>query len=331
MRRLTNWHRSACPPYRAIIEKLGFADAGIERLEDVPFLPVRLFKHLTLRSVPEDAIVKTMTSSGTSGQNPSRIYLDKVTAGLQVKVLARIVTEFIGPKRLPMLVVDCKATASDRYRFSARAAGILGFSMFGSDIEYALDDDMSPNMSRIQAFLEKHAGTDILVFGFTLIVWRNLVLALEEAGETVGLQTGILVHGGGWKQLLAQAVMPEEYRARIARATGITRIHNYYGMVEQTGSILMECEAGRLHAPAWSDVLIRAPVDFSPLPAGQPGLIQLLSVIPHSYPGHALLSEDIGEMIGVDDCPCGRMGKTVKIHGRLEQAEIRGCSDTLTD
>jgi hypothetical protein len=63
---------------------------------------------------------------------------------------------------------------------------------------------------------------------------------------------------------------------------------------------------------------------------GQPGLIELLSVIPRSYPGHVLLSEDEGILLGVDDCPCGRKGKYFKVLGRIQNAEVRGCSDTYT-
>ena len=60
------------------------------------------------------------------------------------------------------------------------------------------------------------------------------------------------------------------------------------------------------------------------------GLIQILSVIPYSYPGHSLLSEDIGEFVGIDDCNCGRYGKYFKVHGRIKSAEVRGCSDTYS-
>ncbi|KAA5605208.1 acyl-protein synthetase [Roseospira marina] len=328
LRRLTRHHRDACPPYRAIVDKLGFPTDTLDTLEDVPFLPVRLFKRHRLLSVPDGDVVKTMTSSGTSGQSRSQIVLDKTTSALQVKVLSRIMAEVIGPKRLPMLVIDGRATVADRYRFSARTAGILGFSMFGRDVAYALNDDMTLNREGTRAFLDKHAGQDILVFGFTFIVWRHLIRALEEAGESLPLEGGILIHGGGWKQLLAQAVAPDAFRARVAGVTGMTRVHNYYGMVEQTGSIFMECGEGRLHASAWSEIVIRDPGTFAPLPPGESGLVQLLSVLPHSYPGHSLLSEDVGHILGRDDCPCGRAGTTLRIEGRLEHAEIRGCSDT---
>ena len=75
-------------------------------------------------------------------------------------------------------------------------------------------------------------------------------------------------------------------------------------------------------------VLIRRPQDFSVAEQGERGLIELLSLLPTSYPGHILLTEDEGEILGEDDCSCGRKGKYFKIYGRMKGAEIRGCSDT---
>jgi len=303
---------------------------GCDKIEHVPFLPVRLFKHERLLSVPQSEIVKTMTSSGTSGHNVSQIFLDKQTSAMQIKVLSRIMGEFIGPRRLPMLVIDCRATVSDRLKFSARTAGILGFSMFGREVEFALDNDMSLNLERVHQFITKHEGQSMLIFGFTFIVWLHLLLSLEAQNRKLSLDHGILIHGGGWKQLQSQAVDPLEFRRRLNVVTGINHVHNYYGMVEQTGSIFMECDHGHMHASAWADVIVRDPINFKPLPPGQPGLIQLLSVIPRSYPGHSLLSEDEGVLLGNDGCPCGRKGTYFKVFGRIQNAEVRGCSDTYT-
>lgn len=329
LQRLTDLHYGACPPYRDILDKVeGRRIASV--LDELPFLPVRLFKHERLLSVQPSEIIKTMTSSGTSGQSVSQIFLDKQTSTMQVKVLSRIVGDFLGPRRMPMLVIDCRATVADRYRFSARTAGILGFSMFGREVEYALDDDMTLNGERVRRFIDKYPDQGILIFGFTFIVWQHLIKHLEAAGEMLPLDRGLLIHGGGWKQLQSQAVKPEEFKRRLKAVVGVERVHNYYGMVEQTGSIFMECEAGHLHTSSWSEVIVRDPLDFRPLPPGQRGLIQLLSVIPHSYPGHSLLSEDEGEILGTDDCACGRMGTYFRVHGRIQNAETRGCSDTYS-
>ena len=108
---------------------------------------------------------------------------------------------------------------------------------------------------------------------------------------------------------------------------GINQVHDYYGMAEQAGSIFFECEHGNKHVSIFSDILIRESSDFSLTKIGDPGIIQTLSVIPGSYPGHSLITAARGVVLGVDDCPCGRFGKYFEVLGRLESAEIRGCSD----
>jgi len=326
MNYLTQFHIENCSEYKTLMEKFGKIKQTYKEISDVPFIPVRLFKHTNLLSVPK----KTMTSSGTTEQGVSQIFLDSDTSSLQVKVLSKIMSDFIGTKRLPMLVIDSKSIISNRDKFSARTAGVLGFSMFGRDVEFALDEDMSMNFDRLERFLDKYKSDNILIFGFTSIIWRYFVLELEELGKHLSMPKGILFHGGGWKQLENQSVDNSEFKNRISSVSNITNIHNYYGMVEQTGSIFVECEYGFFHASSFSDVIIRSHQTHSSEEIGITGLIQLLSVIPKSYPGHSILTEDLGTICGIDDCKCGRKGKYFIVHGRLKSAEIRGCSDTYT-
>ena len=110
--------------------------------------------------------------------------------------------------------------------------------------------------------------------------------------------------------------------------TSIDKVHNFYGMAEQVGSVFVECSEGHLHAPSYADILVRDPYTLEPVPFGKAGLIQVLSCIPTSYPGHSILTEDMGIIHGEDDCPCGWSGKYFSVQGRLPKAEVRGCSDT---
>jgi len=128
---LTSLHYKKCIQYQYILSSLNYSPNKTYEIEKLPYIPVRLFKDYELLSIDKDDIIKTMTSSGTSGQEVSKIFLDKQTSTNQVKVLSKIFGEFIGPKRLPMLILDSKSVLKDRNLFSARGAGILGFSMFG--------------------------------------------------------------------------------------------------------------------------------------------------------------------------------------------------------
>ena len=59
------------------------------------------------------------------------------------------------------------------------------------------------------------------------------------------------------------------------------------------GSVFFECPAGFFHPPNVGDLIIRDPRSWRPAPDGTPGVIQVLSLLPRSYPGHSLLTEDL--------------------------------------
>ena len=325
---LTAHHRARCPAYAAILDTF---DGNVPAdTASAPFLPVTLFKLHDLLSVPREAVFKTMTSSGTTGQAPSRIFLDAETAQLQTRVLARIMADFIGTKRLPMLVIDHPSVVKDRRSFSARGAGILGMMTFGRAHRFALmDETMAIDWDLLDAFAEANRGQPVLAFGFTFMVWKHFLEPLARAGRRLPFDDAILVHSGGWKKLEAEAVSNDRFRAEALDRAGFARVHNFYGMVEQTGSVFVECEHGRLHAPLFADIRVRDSRTWAEVPHGTPGIVQVLSVLPRSYPGHSLLTEDIGVIIGEDDCPCGRLGRSFRILGRIPRAEVRGCSDTF--
>ena len=238
-------------------------------------------------------------------------------------------SDFTYGKRMPMLIIDTKSVLKDRNMFSARGAGILGFSLFGRDVTYVLDDNMKIDYNVLDEFYEKHKDEEIFIFGFTYMIWEFFYKRLLADNKKLPKNNGFVLHGGGWKKLINQSVSNDEFRKGLQDIAGFSRVYNYYGMVEQTGSIFMECEHGRLHTSIFSDINILNYNDFSVNTVGQEGFIQLLSVIPLSYPGYNLLSEDAGVLLGEDDCPCGKLGKTFKILGRIKSAEVRGCSDTF--
>lgn len=327
MSRLTRLHYEGCNFYKSYVDNFGFKSGNFDDVSQVPFVPVRFFKEFELLSVPETEIVKKMTSSGTSGQ-PSRIFLDKVTALGQTRALSSIMAGYIGSKRLPMLVIDTPEVVSNRNVFSARAAGVTGFSIFARERAFALNENLDLDFDILQDFLARHSGQEFMIFGFTHLIYSQLVIGLRKLGSVLDLSNGILVHGGGWKKLEALKVSDTQFKAELKELSGLHRVHNYYGMVEQTGSIFVECEHGNMHASDYSEVIVRDPVTFSVLPQNEAGVLQLMSTLPLSYPGHSLLTEDVGEIVSDDVCLCGRNGKSIKIHGRLERAEVRGCSDS---
>lgn len=323
---LTRRHRQRCAEYDRILTATGHApDRDYATLADLPWLPVRLFKTHVLKSIDDADVFKVLTSSGTTGA-PSRIYLDKAAAAAQTRSLARTIQTVTGPRRLPMLIVDTTSIIKDRRTFSARGAGVLGMMNFGRDHVWALDEQGRPDVEAIRGFLARHGDAPFLIFGFTFMVWEYLYEV--ACGHGFDLRHGILIHSGGWKKLIDRAVDNATFRAAFAADTGLTRIHNFYGMVEQIGVVYLEGPSGDgLYCPDFADVIIRDPQTWQEQPVGVPGLVEVVSTLPESYPGHALLTEDLGVVHGIDDGDWP--GKRLSILGRLPRAEARGCSDTM--
>ncbi len=318
---LTSWHRARCPAYDRIVEAVWAAEASVA----VPWLPVGAFKHLELCSVPREDVVKVLTSSGTTGGAPSRVFLDRDTARRQTRALASVMTGLLGPHRRPMLVVDSRAVVRDPRSYSARGAGILGMLTFGRDHTFVLDADGEVDRHAVHDFAARHAGEPLLVFGFTFMVWEHLLQAF--AGE-LDLADAVLVHSGGWKALQAKSVDEAAFRGALLDGLGIAEVRNFYGMVEQVGGVFLEGDDGLLHPPPFADVVVRDPQTWEEAPVGVQGLIEVRSPLPMSYPGHALLTEDLGTIVSVDDPRSGVGGKALRIHGRVPRTELRGCSDT---
>ncbi len=325
---LTEHHRENCEAYSRMLEAMEYDGNHVSHYSQIPFFPVRLFKEMELRSIPESDVFKVMTSSGTSGQAVSKIYVNQDNAMLQQKTMLRILGDFWGKKRLPVLVVDSPKVLKDRSLFSARGAAVIGLSMMAKKMIYVLKEDMSLNEDILNEFMSSYGDKPFVVFGFTFMVWEHFYKFLAQYPGKYDFSSGYLFTGGGWKKLENEAISRRTFKERFREVCRMGHFIDHYGMVEQTGCIYAECECGHLHASVFSDVIMRRAKDFTVCETGEPGIIQVVSALPHSYPGHSLLTEDEGVVLGVDDCPCGRKGKYFCVNGRLKNAEIRGCSDT---
>jgi phenylacetate-coenzyme A ligase PaaK-like adenylate-forming protein len=322
-------HYEHSSEYKRITEKLFDDRKTISTINELPFIPISLFKQRTLKSIPDDQVYKVITSSGTTGSIPSRVYLDSAMAQVQTKALTRIVSHVIGNERLPMLIVDSKSVLKDRTSFSARGAGIIGLSVFGKKHQYLLDENYEIDYGGFRDFISAYNGQKILIFGFTFMVWQYLYQASFDF--KIDLSNAILIHSGGWKKMEEMAVDNSVFKQKLKERFGLQNIYNFYGMAEQVGSIFLENADGYLHCANYSDIIIRNPVDFSVQENGREGLIQVISILPKSYPGHSILTEDIGICMGEDNSSNGWKGKYFKILGRAKKAEIRGCSDTFSN
>ncbi|MFX0072194.1 MAG: iron-containing alcohol dehydrogenase [Candidatus Hermodarchaeota archaeon] len=306
-------------------------------LYDIPPIPVSMFKSFDLKTCPESEISRILKSSATTTGIPSKIFINKETAFRQSRALISILKNFLGGKRRPVLVIDTEnINLPNSDSLTARGAAIRGISNFAKKIVYVLDEvdgELHLNFDKLNKFCEEFSDQEIIVSGFTYIIWTHFVKEVMNAGIKLDIPKMKLIHSGGWKKLTAQAVDKQTFSTTLADIfnTKSENIIDFYGMVEQLGVIFLDCEQGYKHVPDFAEVIISDFYSMKQTPIGQPGLIEILSLIPTSYPGQAIITEDMGELVGVDDCLCGRKGKYFRFLSRVERTETRGCGDTFAE
>jgi hypothetical protein len=304
------------------------------RVADLPYLPVGLLKaQPPLSLVEPHEIKRTLTSSSTTGQMPSRIALDSSTARRMTKGVVAIAQDFIGTARRPHLVVDVPGSVGGGPELGARGAAIKGLQPFASEVTYCLrpgnDGGLALDRDKLLQFAEAHRKSLVLVYGFTYILWKYLVEPLRAADICLGMADLHIMHSGGWKLLQQEAVDKKTFNEGLARVFGCStdRVIDFYGMVENVGVIYPDCAEGNKHVPAFGDVIVRDPLTLQPVPEGGLGIVQVCSVLPTSFPGHLLLTEDLAEIVTYHGCRCGRRGTSFRFMGRVAKAEVRGCGN----
>ena len=307
------------------------------RLFEIPTVQVSVFKELgeQLNSVTKDNIKLTLQSSATSGV-PSSVPVDKITAKRQARAMIKVIGNYIGNERKPFLIMDVDPMTGFKEILGARYAAVSGYLNFASDVGYFLKVDDSNryyfDIEGIIEFIEKLDGQEAVVFGFTYILYSEVIKPLTEKGIKFTLPKGSkVIHIGGWKKLETEKVDKRDFNRLAADLFGISvnDIIDIYGFTEQMGLNYPDCPCGCKHVPLYSEVIVRNIITKKPVPDGEEGVLEFLSPIPHSYPGNVVLTDDIGVIVP-GKCEYGRSGTRFKVVGRLKKAEVRGCGDILS-
>lgn len=320
--------------YRNYVRHWPIDPRAAPRVADLPYLPVALLKaDPPFALVDPREIKKTLTSSSTTGQNPSRIALDSPTSRRMSKAVIAIAQDFLGEQRRPYLVADVPGSVAQGAEMGARGAAIQGLMPFGSQLTYCMhpngDGSLALDRDKLTAFAAAHRDSPVLVYGFTYILWQYLVKPLVADSVNLEMPNVHILHSGGWKRLQDEAVDKTSFNRGLAQVFGCAadRVIDFYGMVENVGVIYPDCAEGNKHVPAFAEVIVRDPLTLEPVGEGKRGIVQVCSVLPTSFPGHLLLTEDVAELVALDGCRCGRRGTAFRFAGRVPKAEMRGCGN----
>lgn len=338
MREAVSHHYQNSEHYSKFLSSKNFNPKANYNIEDIPFFPVAVFKELELITGHTGQIKKRVFSSSTTSNNPSMVCLDQTTIDRQRIALSQILEDFLDNKRRLFIVFDSpEVVRASKAELSSRGSAIRGMLLMANRYFFVLNNDLTLNFEELKKALSSiKKGNSVCLFGFTWIIYKLLTDMSQQKISALNsllkhaTNDKILLHIGGWKKMADLNVTKGDFNNLVAKrfAVKTSKITDVYGFTEQLGTIYPDCPSGFKHVPLYSDIITRDPINFYPSVIGEKGLLQFMTPIPNSYPGISILSDDIGTIVGLDGCSCGRKGKYFVFNKREESAELRGCGDT---
>lgn len=327
-------HIRSCEIFRSLCRLADFTPESIQGMNDLPRIPwlmVNVFKRYHLTSVPEDEIVATFTSSGTTGLK-SHIAWDRGSMERQDAMRAAIMRSLglVSDRPVNYLIfayapdiAGSKGAAHAQSRYAGFAPAAESFYAIHGDGQGEPAFDAGECIDRLRAFAE--TGLPVRIIGFPAFAWRMLK-EMERRGTTLEFpQESLFILAGGWKDAQNESVPKAVFAGIAAERLNISgeRIRDVYGFVEH-GVPYMTCEAGRFHVPVYSRAFVRRPGTLELLADGERGLLQVVSPYNLAQPSLAVLSTDY--VILGRGCACGRRTATMEIAGRAGIAKHQGCA-----
>lgn len=331
-----DYHYRMCSQYRKYCIKQNFIPPLRNfSYQDLPYLPVNIFKEMTLTSVPKKNNYQIIQSSATSSQKPSLIPLDKITKTRQIKTLTWLLSDLLGKKRLPFIVFDAKESPiNSNSDLSARNAAVRGFLIASCSSSFVMSgSNLKLNLVELERSLHETRHQEVILFGYTYIIYHYVAKLLQRKGKKFHQPNAKIIHIGGWKKLQNEAVTKRMFNQTLNEIFGVDKsnIIDIYGFTEQLGLIYFDYGNESKRCPLASEVIIRDPISLQPVEDGETGLIEFITPLPHSYPGIAILTDDLGKIVSRDRGTDGRFGTAFEIIGRAKEAELRGCGDILSE
>lgn len=296
--RLFRHQAEHCAPYAEYVRLLGVVPSQVQRVEDIPMLPIEIFKsHKVYCGEQEPQI--TFTSSATTGMVQSRHYVEDIA--LYERAFTEAFRHFYGDERecsiyalLPSYLE--REGSSLVYMAERLIAQCGGGGFYLHDYEKLLND-----MS--------HDPNPKILLGVT---YALLDLAENYAPK---LENTVVMETGGMKGRRKELPKSELHKV-LCSAFGVERIHSEYGMAELMSQAYSSGE-GLFRTPRWMKVLVRDVNNpFRRLPSGRRGGLDIIDLANRSSCAF-IATEDMG--VRYDD-------GSFRIEGRISQSDIRGCN-----
>lgn len=293
--------------YKQYVNLLKINPLSINKISDIPFLPIEFFKSHKVVS-GKNPVEWIFESSGTTNSGQSKHYV--INTKLYEKSFVETFVQFYGqPKEyvfLCLLPPYLERNTSSLVYMANRLIELSGNNYSGFYL-----DSTNELLDKINLF--EKCGQKYILLGLTyaLLDFANSVLQ----NKIPALKQGIVMETGGMKGKRKELVKSEVHKI-LKKAFGTHSIHSEYGMTELLSQAYSQSE-GIFCCPPWMRILIRDVNDpFKILESDRTGGINIIDLA-NIYSCSFIATQDLGKLHG---------GNKFELLGRFTNSDLRGCN-----
>ena len=290
--------------YRRFVDYLKVRVAKVERLDQIPFLPIEMFKnHKILDKNFESELY--FQSSGTTQMVRSSHYIAK--SALYDQSLLKAFELFIGaPEEFIILGL------LPSYLEKSNSSLIYMVDALMKRSSKPENDYFLYNHEALFEVFQKTKKQKVILFGvsFALLDFLESHPRINE----VDLKNLMIIETGGMKGRKME-ITKDELLLQLKNGFGMERVYSEYSMCELLSQAYSLGE-NRYQCPPWMKVLIRSLEDpMSYLPENRNGALNIIDLA-NRHSCSFIATQDLGK----------QRGGFFKVLGRIDHSDIRGCS-----
>jgi phenylacetate-coenzyme A ligase PaaK-like adenylate-forming protein len=289
--------------YRSFCDLLYKHPADVNKIEDIPFLPIQFFKTRKIIS-SLDEIDEVFTSSGTTGSITSKHFVTDIT--LYQQSYLEGFSHFYGN-------IEDYVVLALLPNYLEREGSSLVF-MVGDLIKKTKNTESGFYLNNLNELAKKLINLDKKGQRVLLIGVSFALLDLIEKKQ-FKLKNTIIMETGGMKGRRKELIR-EELHKILADGFGVAKIHSEYGMTELLSQAYSKGN-GIFETPPWMKVFTRDTEDaLTILQSGKTGGINVIDLANYNSCSF-IATQDLGKV---------HKNGTFEIIGRFDNSDIRGCN-----
>jgi len=288
--------------YQEFCDLLKAHPSTINKVEDIPFLPIPLFKSHQIIA-KDNNIEKVFTSSGTTGSTTSKHLIANLS--LYKESFTKAFIHFFGTiEEITILALLPSYLEQGNSSLVYMVDELIKQSNSSHSGFYL--DNISDLIEKLE-FLEQTNQKTIL-----LGVSYALLDLIEE--KQFQLKNTIIMETGGMKGRRKEMIK-EELHALLKKGFGVGEIYSEYGMTELLSQAYSKGN-GVFNCPPWMKIITRDTEDAQSYINGKTGGINVIDLA-NLYSCSFIATQDLGKK---------SKDESFEIIGRFDDSDIRGCN-----